>query len=41
MLIFYGIGRTTVTDNIKKLKDEGFIERVGSDRNGYWKILKY
>lgn len=34
-----GIGRTSITNNIKKLKDKNIIERVGSDRNGYWKIL--
>ena len=33
------IGRTTVTENIKKLKDAKFIERIGSDRKGYWKKL--
>ena len=24
---------------IKKMKDNNIIKRVGSDRNGYWKIL--
>lgn len=35
-----GIGRSTISDNIKILKEKGYIQRVGSDRNGYWKILK-
>ena len=26
--------------NIKKLKEEGFIERIGPDKGGYWKLLK-
>lgn len=34
------IGRTTVTDNIRKLKDEGKIKRIGSDRKGYWEVKK-
>lgn len=32
-------GRTIITRNIKKLKEKKIIERIGSDRNGYWKIL--
>ena len=34
------LGRTAITSNIKKLKDKGLIERIGSDRKGYWRILK-
>jgi len=33
------LGRTAITSNIKKLKEKGLIERIGSDRKGYWKIL--
>ena len=33
------LSRKTISSCIKKLKDRGFIERVGSDRKGYWKIL--
>ncbi len=29
---------TTVVRNIGKLKKQGIIERVGSDKTGYWKI---
>ncbi len=32
------IGRTTVTNNIRKLKDENKIKRIGSDRKGYWEV---
>ncbi|MCL2335577.1 MAG: Fic family protein [Endomicrobia bacterium] len=35
-----GLGIATVKRHIKKLKDGGFIERIGSDKAGYWKILK-
>lgn len=34
-----GVGRTAITNHIKKMKDTNIVERVGSDRNGYWKIL--
>lgn len=33
------VGRTTVTTDIRKLKEENKIERIGSDKKGYWKIL--
>ena len=32
------VGRTTVSTRIKALKDKGLIERIGSDKDGYWKI---
>ena len=31
---------STVKRKIKNLKEEGIIERIGSDKTGYWKILK-
>ena len=34
------VSRKTVSVRLKTLKEKGFIERVGSDRSGYWKILK-
>ena len=34
------VSRKTVAARLKKLKDAGLIERVGSDRKGYWKLLK-
>ena len=34
------VSRKTVSVRLKALKEKGFIERVGSDRSGYWKILK-
>jgi len=33
-----GISTTAIDNNIKTLKDKAIIERVGSDRTGYWKI---
>ena len=34
------ITRDGIAYNIKILKEKGFIERVGSTKKGYWKILK-
>ena len=33
-----GVSRVSVTKYLKTLKEKGFIERVGSDRKGYWKV---
>ena len=35
-----GVSRKTVVERLKKLKEAGFLERVGSDRKGYWKLLQ-
>lgn len=32
------IGKSTLDRSLKKLKDAGFLERVGSNKTGYWKI---
>ena len=34
-----GVGKTTIYKNINLLKDKKYIERVGSDKKGWWKIL--
>ena len=34
------ISRRSIIKNMKKLKDKNKIERIGSDRKGYWKVLK-
>lgn len=34
-----GVSRKTVAARLKKLKEAGLIERIGSDRKGYWKLL--
>ena len=31
------VSRKTVGKYLRTLKDKGIIERVGSDRKGYWK----
>lgn len=35
-----GISRRSIIKNMKKLKDKNKIKRIGSDRKGYWEILK-
>lgn len=34
------VSRSTIMRCIKQLKEQGIIERIGSDRKGYWKIMK-
>lgn len=34
-----GISETAVENNINFLKDNGYIERIGAKKNGYWKVL--
>jgi len=33
-----GITRKSINENMKKLQQNGIIERVGADRNGHWEI---
>ncbi len=35
-----GISTTAIDKNISILKREGFIERVGPDKGGYWRVVK-
>ena len=37
--VMLGISETAVENNISFLKDNGYIERVGAKKNGYWKVL--
>ena len=34
------VSEVTIKRNIKELKEKGYIEREGSKKTGYWKILK-
>jgi predicted HTH transcriptional regulator len=34
-----GVSETAVEKNISFLRDNGYIERVGSKKAGYWKVL--
>lgn len=33
-----GISTTAIEKNISYLKDNGYIERIGSSKTGYWKV---
>ena len=35
-----GVGKTTIDNGISVLKKYGFVERVGSNKSDYWKVLK-
>jgi ATP-dependent DNA helicase RecG len=35
-----GISRTSIKNNVNKLKERGIVERIGSDKGGYWKITE-
>ena len=35
-----GIGKSTVDLGIKALRENGIIERIGSNKTGYWKIIE-
>ena len=37
--IMLGISDTAVENNITFLKENGYIERIGAKKNGYWKVL--
>ena len=32
------LSRKTVSQRLKEMKEKGILERIGSDRKGYWKI---
>jgi len=34
------LGKTTIDKGISVLKEKGFIKRIGSNKTGYWKVLK-
>ena len=40
LAILLDVNKRTITRNFKVLLDEKYVERVGNNRNGYWKINK-
>jgi len=34
-----GIAKKNIENNIKKLKEKGYVERVGAAKGGYWSII--
>jgi predicted HTH transcriptional regulator len=39
LMTVIGIGKTAIQNNIAFLRKNGYIERVGSNKNGYWRVL--
>ena len=35
-----GISKTAVEKNLKFLKENDYIDRIGSKKGGYWKVLE-
>ena len=33
-----GLSRKSIIQNMKKLQENGFLKRVGADKNGHWEI---
>lgn len=40
LAIYFNVTKRTIERNMNILKKENFIERIGNNRSGYWKILK-
>ena len=40
MMIVTGKSKRTVNRAVKSLKEGGYLERIGSDKAGAWKLLK-
>ena len=34
-----GVSTTAIDNNIAFLRENGYIERIGSNKTGYWKVL--
>lgn len=34
-----GLGKTSIDNYISSLKKKGVLERVGSNKKGYWKVI--
>ncbi len=35
-----GLGKSAIQNNISFLKKNGYIERIGANKRGYWKIIE-
>ena len=40
LMIKCELGKTSIDKIIKTLKDKGYIKRIGSNKTGYWDVLK-
>lgn len=39
LMVIVGIGKTAIQNNVTFLRKNGYIERIGSNKNGYWRVL--
>ncbi len=39
LMIKCGLGKTSIDNIIRVLKDKGYIKRIGSNKTGYWEVL--
>jgi predicted HTH transcriptional regulator len=39
LMTLIGIGKTAMQSNVSFLRKNGYIERIGANKNGYWKVL--
>ena len=39
LVIIIGISDTAIDNNIRYLKNNGYLERIGSNKDGYWKAV--
>ena len=37
--IIIGISDTVIDHNIRFLKNNGYLERIGANKDGYWKVV--
>lgn len=39
LMVKCNLGKTSIDNIIKILKNKGYIKRVGANKNGYWEVL--
>lgn len=39
LITLVGVGKAAIEKNIAFLKENGIVERIGSNKNGYWNVL--
>lgn len=38
LVVETGLGHTAIQNNLNKIQDMSIIKRIGSRKNGYWKV---
>ena len=39
LALFFSISETAIENNLAFLRENGYIERIGSKKAGYWKVI--